>query len=117
MTWIDNLIENYGEEIQIWGQAASTDGLGNSITLWTTDKGTFTGAVARPSPEDIALAAGRISITDKKLLAPSDAAIATGDRLEIDGINYDCYGSSEDWGIKRAGTVQYLKLFLKRVIE
>ncbi len=113
----DTLIEQYGETIQIWGQANSTDGLGNTITVWTTNKGTFTGVVARPSPEDIALAAGRISITDKKLYAPSDASIVTGDRLEIDGVKYDCYGSSADWGIKQGSTVQYLKLFLKRVIE
>ncbi len=114
---IDNLIEGYGETIQIWGQAPSTDGLGNPITLWTTDKGTFVGVVARPSPEDITLAGGRISITDKKLFAPSDASIATGDRLEIDSIKYNCYGSIADWKIKQGDTVQYFKLFLKRVLS
>lgn len=113
----NTLIERSGETVQIWGSSSTTDGLGNPVKTWTTDKGTFTGVVTRPSPEDVKLEAGRIASTDKKLYAPSDASIATGDRIEVDGINYDCYGSSEDWGVKDAGTVKYLRLFLKRVIE
>ncbi len=114
---IDNFIESYGETIQIWGQAASTDGLGNPITVWTTNKGTFIGVVSRPSPDDISFTAGRIASTDKKLYAPSDANIITGDRLEIGGIKYDCYGNLEDWKIKHGSTVNHFRLFLKRVIE
>lgn len=113
----DAVIKQLGETIQIWGAVSSTDGLGNTIKVWTTNKGTFTGVVSRPTPDDIALLGGKISATDKKLYAPSDASIVTGDRIEIDSIKYDCFGSSADWGIKRAGVVQYLKLFLKRVLS
>jgi hypothetical protein len=113
----DNLIDRNGETVQIWGQSSDTDGLGNTFTTWDVDKGTFTGVVVKSGIYDVALEAGRITTSDRKLIAPSDADIAVGDRLEIDGVKYDCYGSDDDWKVKLNGVTQYKKLFLKRVVE
>lgn len=113
---MDNAITRLGEEIRIWGSSESTDALGNSIKTWDQDKGTFTGVVMRPTANDVLFAPGKLADTDKKLHAPSTASIVTGDRLEIDSITYDLYGSLADWQMKLGGTVQYLQLFLKRVI-
>lgn len=112
---MDNAIERLGETIQIWGSSSGTDALGNPVKAWDQDKGTFTGVVMRPTANDVLFAPGRISDTDKKLHAPSTASIATGDRLEIDSVTYDLYGTLADWQIKYSGTVQHLSLFLKRV--
>jgi len=109
-------ITRLGETIQIWGASSGTDSLGNPVSTWDVNKGTFIGAVQRPAPNDVLFAPGKISNTDKKLYAPSDASIATGDRLEIDSVMYDLYGTLADWQMKLGGTVQYLQLFLKRVV-
>ena len=109
-------IEQYGETVQIWGTSSSTDGLGNPIKTWDDDKGTFTGVVLRPTANDALFDAGRVANADKKLLAPSDASIVTGDRLEIDSIRYDLFGIPADWQMKLSGTVQHLQIFLKRVL-
>lgn len=115
----DNAIGKLGETVQIWGASSGTDGLGNPESTWNVDKGTFTGVVMYPAGDagvgDALFAAGRISDTDKKLHAPSTASIATGDRLEIDSVTYDLYGTLADWQVKLGGTVQHLQLFLKRV--
>lgn len=113
---IDNAIGRLGESIQVWGASSGTDGLGNPMKTWDQNKGTFTGVVMRPTANDVLFAGGRLSDTDKKLNAPSTAAIATGDRLEIDSITYDLYGSLADWQMKLGGTVQHLQIFLKRVM-
>jgi len=98
-------ITRLGETIQIWGTSSGTDSLGNPVSTWDVNKGTFIGAVQRPAPNDVLFAP-----------APSDASIATGDRLEIDSVVYDLYGTLADWQMKLGGTVQYLQLFLKRVV-
>lgn len=113
---MDNAIERLGETIQIWGASSGTDALGNPVSTWDVDKGTFTGVVMRPTANDVLFAPGRISDTDKKLNAPSTASIATGDRLEINSVTYDLYGTLTDWQMKLGGTVQHLQLFLKRVV-
>jgi hypothetical protein len=116
----DNTIGRLGESIQIWGQiwgaASETDDLGNPVKAWTVNKGTFIGVVMRPKANDVLFAGGKLADTDKTLIAPSDASIATGDRLEIDSVTYDIYGTLADWKIKLGGTVQHLSLYLKRVI-
>jgi hypothetical protein len=112
----DKQIEQYGETVQIWGASSGTDGFGNPESTWDVDKGTFTGVVLRPTANDITIAAGRITDTDKKLLAPVSADIATGDRLEIDSVTYDLLGVLADWQMKLFGTVQHLQIFLKRVL-
>lgn len=112
----DNAIERLGETIQIWGTSDSTDALGNPIKEWTVDKGTTKGVVGRPKANDNLFAGGRLSDTDKTLITLSDASIATGDRLEIDGIRYDLYGTEADWKKKIGSTVKHLQLYLKRVI-
>ncbi len=111
----DNAIGKLGETVQIWGASSGTDDLGNPESTWDVDKGTFIGVVMRPTANDALFAPGRISDTDKKLHAPSTASIATGDRIEIDSVTYDLYGTLADWKVKLGGTVQHLQLFLKRV--
>lgn len=113
---MDNAISRLGEEIQIWGASSGTDALGNPVSTWDVDKDTFIGVVMRPTANDVLFAPGRISDTDKKLYAPSTANIATGDRLEIDSVVYDLYGTLADWQMKLGGTVQHLQIFLKRVV-
>lgn len=115
MTIIDTLLTTIGETIQAWGNTNTTDGLGNTVKTWTTDKGTFTGIVQKPKSTDIKLMAGRIDETDRVVYAPTDSGITTGDRLEIDSVYYDIIGSIDDWKLKRNGTTQYYKLILKRV--
>lgn len=115
MTTFDNLISAQGETIQIWGPSEGTDGLGNPEKTWDDDKGTSTAVIQRPSPTDVELSAGRITTTDRKMFALSDATITTGDRVEIDSVNYDLMGTSDDWKIKHGNTVEYLRLFLQRV--
>ncbi|MEA3397797.1 MAG: hypothetical protein U9R05_10085 [Chloroflexota bacterium] len=112
----DNAIKRLGETVQIWGASSGTDDLGNPVKTWDQDKGTFTGVVMRPTANDVLFAGGRLSDTDKKLHAPSAASIATGDRLEIDSVIYDLYGTLPDWQMKLGGTVQHLQIFLKRVV-
>jgi len=109
-------IEQYGESMQLWGSYSDTDDLGNPVKTWAVDKGTFTGVVLRPTAADITISAGRLSSTDKKLLAPTTADIATGDRIEIDDITYDLLGSHEDWQMKLSGTTYHQQLFLRRVL-
>ena len=109
-------IEQYGETVQIWGASSGTDDLGNPISTWDVDKSTFTGVVLRPTANDALFDAGRVANADKKLLAPSDADIAVGDRLEIDSIMYDLFGVPADWQMKLSGTVQHLQIFLRRVL-
>lgn len=113
---MDNAIERLGELIQIWGSSDSMDDLGNHIKVWNVDKGTFTGVVGRPKANDVLFAGGKLSDTDKTLLAPSDASLATGDRVEIDSITYDLFGTEADWKMKLGGTVVHLQLFLQRVL-
>ena len=113
---MDAAINRLGETIQIWGTSDSTDALGNPVKEWTVDKGTTKGVVGRPKANDNLFAGGRLSDTDKTLITLSDAAIATGDRLEIDGITYDLYGTLADWQVKRGDTVTQMKMYLKRVI-
>jgi len=112
----DAHIEQYGESIQLWGDSDGTDDLGNPVKVWNVDKDTFTGVVLRPTASDITISAGRLSGTDKKLLAPTTADIATGDRIEIDDITYDLLGSHEDWQMKLSGITQHQQLFLRRVL-
>lgn len=109
-------IERYGETIQIWGASSGTDDLGNPESTWDVDKGTFTGVVLRPTANDALFEAGRAANADKKLLAPSDASIVSGDRLEIDSVTYDLFGVPADWQMKLSGTVQHMQIFLKRVL-
>ena len=116
MTTFDNLINAQGEAIRIWGSSEGTDGLGNPEKTWDDDKGTSTAVIQRPTPKDIELSAGRIEATDKKVFALSDADITTEDRIEIESVHYDLMGAVDDWRIKQAGTVQYLRLFLRRVL-
>ena len=113
---MDNAIERNGETIQIWGSSDGTDALGNPVKAWAVDKGTFLGVVGRPKANDALFAAGKLSDTDKTLIAPSDADIATGDRLEIDSITYDLCGSLADWRRKLGTNTKHLQLFLKRVV-
>ena len=112
---MDNAINRLGESIQIWGTSSTTDSLGNPVTVWDQDKGTFTGVVGRPKANDALFAGGKLADTDKTLIAPSDASIATGDRLEIDSVTYDLYGSLADWQVKLGGTVRHLALYLWKV--
>lgn len=112
----DKHIELYGETVQIWGVSSGTDAFGNPESTWDVDKGTFTGVVLRPTANDALFEAGRVANADKKLLAPSDASIVKGDRLEIDSVVYDTFGVPADWQMKLSGTVQHLQIFLKRVI-
>ncbi len=116
MTGFDAYIEQYGETVQLWGAADGTDSLGNPTKTWSVDKDTFTGVVQRPTANDITLSAGRLTDTDKKLLAPTTADIATGDRIEIDDIAYDMLGSHADWQMKLSGTVRHQQIFLRRVL-
>lgn len=109
-------IEQYGETVQIWGASSSTDGVGNPVSTWDVDKGTFTGVVLRPTANDALFDAGRVANADKKLLAPSDASIVSGDRLEIDDVRYDLFGIPADWQMKLSDTVQHLQIFLRRVV-
>lgn len=115
MTTFDNLINAQGESVKIWGPSVGTDGLGNPETTWDVDKGTTTAVIQRLGAKDIELSAGKVTDTDKKMYAKSDAAIVTGDRIEIESVNYDLIGSLDDWKMKQAGTVEYLRLFLRRV--
>lgn len=113
----NGLIKRHGETVQIWGTSSGTDDLGNPVKTWDSDKGTFLGIVTRPTANDVLFAAGKLSDTDKKLLAPSDADIVTSDRVEIDSVTYDLYGTLEDWTAKPLnGTTRYMRLFLKRVV-
>ena len=116
MTTFDNLINAHSESIQIWGSSEGTDDLGNTVKTWDDDKGTSTAVIQIPSSRDIELSAGRIEATDKKVFALSDADITTGYRIEIENVNYDLIGAVDDWKAKQAGTVQYLRLFLRRVL-
>jgi len=59
-------ITRLGETIQIWGASSGTDSLGNPVSTWDVNKGTFIGAVQRPAPNDVLFAPGKISNTDKK---------------------------------------------------
>lgn len=112
----DRYIKQYGETVHIWSASDTTDDLGNPKSVWDLDKDTFTGVVLRPTANDALFDAGRVANADKKLLAPSDADIETGDRLEIDGIMYDLFGVPADWQMKLSGKVQHLQIFLKRVL-
>lgn len=112
----DAHIEAYGETCQLWGASTGTDEFGNPEDTWDTDKGTFTGVVIRPTASDITASAGRIADTDKKLLAPTTADIATDDRIEIDSVTYDLLGDHADWQMKLSGTTYHQQLFLRRVI-
>lgn len=112
----DRYIEQYGETVQIWGATVGTDDLGNPLSEWNVDKGTFIGVVVRPTANDALFDAGRVANADKKLLAPSDASIVKGDRLEIDSITYNLFGVPADWQMKLSGTVQHQQIFMKRVV-
>lgn len=112
----DNAIARLGETIQIWGSSNGTDSLGNPIKTWDQDKGTIVGVVGRPKANDALFAGGKLSDTDKTLIAPSDASLATGDRLEIDSITYDLYGTEADWQMKLGTSTKHLQLYLKRVV-
>lgn len=112
----DKYIEQYGETIHIWGATEDTDDLGNPISVWNADKDTFIGVLMRPTANAALFDAGRVANADKKLLAPSDADIISGDRLEIDDVMYDLIGVPADWQMKIAGTVQHLQIFLRRVL-
>ena len=113
---MNSAINRLGETIQIWGTSSSTDTLGNPTKTWDQDKGTFIGVVGRPKANDVLFAGGKLADTDKTLIAPSDASIATGDRLEIDSITYDLFGSLPDWQAKHGTTTRYLTLYLKMVL-
>ena len=115
MTNFDNLITAQGESVHIWGASVGTDGLGNPEKTWDTDKGTTTAVIQRPGAKDIELSAGRVTDTDKKMYAQSDAAIVKGDQIEIDSVYYDLLGALDDWKMKQGGSVEYLRLFLRRV--
>lgn len=112
---MDAAIERLGETVRIWGSSSSTDDLGNPVKVWDQDKGTFIGVVGRPKANDVLFAGGRISDTDKTLIAPSDANLATGDRVEIDSIIYDLYGTEADWKQRLGTTIKHLQLYLMRV--
>ncbi len=109
-------ITQYGEPVQIWGASTNTDELGNPISIWDIDKDTFIGVVMRPTASDERFGGGRVAKADKKLLAPHDANIIAGDRLEIDSIMYDLLGLPADWEMKLSGRVQHLQIFLRRVL-
>lgn len=113
---MDAAINRLGETIQVWGTSNGTDDLGNSIKTWDQDKGTFAGVVGRPKANDALFAGGKLSDTDKTLIAESTANVATGDRVEIDGVTYDLYGTLADWKMKLGATTKHLQLYLKRVI-
>lgn len=115
MTTFGNLINAQGESVKIWGPSVGTDGLGNPETTWDVDKGISTAVIQRPNAQDLKLSAGTVTNTDKKMYAKSDATITTGDRIEVESINYDLIGSLDDWKMKHSGTVEYLRLFLRRV--
>lgn len=76
------------------------------------------GIVTHPSKEemDTVTAAGRIAAADKKVIVPAAATIATGDRLEIDSINYECMGEYADWVVRRRNTINHLEIILRKVI-
>ena len=113
---MDAAIERLGEPIQIWGTSSSTDDLGNPVKVWNQDKGTCIGVVGRPKANDALFAGGKLADTDKTLIATSDANLATGDRVEIDGVTYDLFGTLVDWKMKRGTATQQLQLYLKRVV-
>ncbi len=66
---------------------------------------------------DIISPTGRIAGADKKIIVPAAATIATGDRLEINSVKYDCMGEYADWSIKRRDTIHHLEILLRKVIE
>ena len=109
----------HGEIIQIWGSSSGTDGLGNPIKTWDQNKGTVYGmpATLRQSEMDAMSPTGRIAGADKKYIVPAEATIATGDRLEINSVKYDCMGEYADWTVKRRNTIHHLEIFLRKVIE
>ena len=113
---MDAAIERLGEPIQIWGTSDDTDDLGNPVKVWNQDKGTCTGVVGRPKANDALFAGGKLADTDKTLITTSGANLATGDRVEIDGITYDLFGTLADWKHKNGTTTTQLQLYLKRVI-
>ena len=108
----------FGETIQIWGTSSGTDGLGNPTKTWDSDKGTVKGIPAKlkRNEADITTPAGRIAATDKKVIVPATATIATGDRLEIDSINYECMGEYADWVVRKRNTIDHLEILLRKVI-
>jgi hypothetical protein len=112
-------LEVHGETIQIWGPSGTTDALGNPVNTWNVNKGTVRGIVAIPgvNQRDTLTPAGRIATADKKVLVPSDAGIATGYRLEIDSIQYDCLGEYADWVVRRRNAINHLEIMLKKVVE
>ncbi|RLD18799.1 MAG: hypothetical protein DRI69_09640 [Bacteroidetes bacterium] len=110
-----NAINRLGETVQIWGSSSSTDALGNPVKAWDQDKGTCQGVIMRPTANDALFAAGKVSDTDKKIHLLPDASVTTGDRIEVDSVMYDLYGSLADWKMKQGDTVQFLQIFLKRV--
>ena len=109
----------HGETIQIWGPSAGTDALGNPDNTWNDNKGTVKGIVSIPGTNqgDTITPAGRIATADKKVILPSDAAVITGYRLEIDSVNYDCLGELADWYVRRHNAVNHLEIMLKKVVE
>lgn len=112
--------DTHGETVQIWGPAAGTDSLGNPTNAWSVNKGTVKGIVSNPgtlTPLDASTPVGRIHIADKIIIVQSDAAIATGYRLEIDSINYDCMGEYADWIVRRHGAINHMQIDLKKVVE
>ena len=113
---MDNAIKRLGETVKIWGASTGTDDLGNTIKTWDQDRGTCVGVVAYPKANDALFAGGKLADTDKTLIVPSDADIATDDRIEIDSIIYDLFGTKADWKLKHGTATQYLHLYLKRVM-
>ena len=114
---MDNAINRLGETVRIWGASTGTDDLGNPIKTWDQDKGSCLGVTAYPKANDALFAGGRLSDTDKTLIIPSDSDIATGDRVEIDSVIYDLYGTDADWKLKFGNTLKYYHLYLKRVVK
>ncbi|MBC2746264.1 MAG: hypothetical protein HF975_04510 [ANME-2 cluster archaeon] len=108
----------HGESIQVWGPSAGTDGLGNPDNTWDDDKGTVQAIVAIPgvNQRDTITPAGRIATADKKVIVPSGAGIATGDRLEIDSVNYDCLGEYAAWIVRRRNVINHLEILLRKVV-
>lgn len=88
------------------------------MKTWDSDKGTVKGIVTHPTKDDMdtVTAAGRIAAADKKVIVSASADIATGDRLEIDSIKYECMGEYADWVVRRRNTINHLEILLRKVI-
>jgi len=106
----------HGVQVQVWGRTTTTDSLGNTVNVWTVNKGTEDAIISPVKVNEIQLEPGETIDSYKKLIVSKDSSITKTDRIEYNNIKYEPVGGVDEW-VRMYRGVTRLKIILVRRVD